>query len=315
MEYKILLYHKKYFHSFSDLLINNFKFDNTDKEKAIYWKFFDAIHNNNSVTYIATDKKHVIAQYTNLPYLVCRKKTVYASMLCADMTTHEKYRGQGLISILSKKVYAVVQSKNVPFTIGFSNDSGVKVDKYSKGYGYVIVGNFVRYFKLLVFTKKSAISLVPTRTFSKSWKCTHSSYFKIDKSLPFLTYRYIKKPNNTYDLYELQKDSTPIGYVVIRKKRSIAYLYDLILTSYNLKSVSDAVSAVEYHMKKDKMRIFIMNVLDNPFWQELARKHHLAKRKRNKVNHHLTIKIHGKIINKETIYNKDNWFLMGGDIL
>src|SRR5260221_9654961 len=160
MEYNFEKYSQKYFKFFTSLLTKSFNIKNADKEGLIKWKFFDSIHEGKTITYIALDgKNNVVGQYTNLPFKIARKNRIYKTMDCVDMTTDINHRGMGIISKLSKLVYKEINEKKYDFSIGFSNDEGVKVDKNSSNYGYKIVGRFARYYKFIVYRKKTPIKL------------------------------------------------------------------------------------------------------------------------------------------------------------
>jgi hypothetical protein len=320
MTYQILKFNQKYFESFAKLLIDNFEFDNKDKRASIFWKFFHPFLQDKTVTYIALYKNKIVSQYSNIPYPVSFNNHQYKTMLCADMATDENHRGQKLISKLSAKVYEDVEKQNYDFSIGFSNDDGIKVDKNAKNYNYQIVGAFVRYFRFLIFPTHSEFQLIKVKDFDKNWVDTNENYLHVLKDYAFLQFRYVKKPHNTYTIYKFMYDQVNQGYVVIRKVGKIVYIYDIILEKYRKEIIIAALKGIESALQKE-CRVLIINVMDNSFWKDIFKKAHYLTKKHNKINHHLTVKIHNEKLDRELfidtkrLRDKDNWFLMNGDIL
>lgn len=69
MEAKILPYTPAYFDSFVKLLAVAFEMKSRNKAALIKWKFFPPSFKNKTISYVAlTNKKEVIAQYTNIPF-------------------------------------------------------------------------------------------------------------------------------------------------------------------------------------------------------------------------------------------------------
>lgn len=60
-----------------------------------------------------------------------------------NMAVHPDFRGRGLIKQMAAPVYERLQSFGAVAGVGFSNASGVKVDRHSKGYGYSVVGQMM----------------------------------------------------------------------------------------------------------------------------------------------------------------------------
>ncbi len=315
MDYKIIKYSPSYFDSFSDLLIQSFPIENKDKLSGVKWKFFHPFHNGKQLIYIATTKEFVVSQYTNLPFTICMNEVGYKSMLCADMSTRVEHRGQGLISKLSQNVYHEVVSKGYDFSVGFSNEQGVQVDKHASGYGYVIVGKVTRYFKILLFSHNSFFKFRQVDHFDKTWKCPQTNKFRVHKSHKYLTWRYVDKPNNNYTFLEIIHDSKRVGYVVLRIKRMNVYVYDLLLEDYREIMLKNVLNSIEQYALSKRFHILIVTVLDNVYWKTLFDKLHYFQKKYTKVHYYFTIRIHNTKLDDKKLTDKNNWLLMNGDIL
>lgn len=316
MEYRYKKYSPPYLSSLTTLLDNSFSIENKNKKGLISWKYFDEYLNDKTITYIAIDNKHmVVSHYANLPIGVMRRKKEYNAMICTDMCTAIDHRGKGLISQLSSRVYKDVTSKGYDFSVGFSNDDGIKVDKYASNYGYKIVGRFVRYFKVVVYRKKISLRLDKTTGFTKDLYNKSSEFYKIKKDNHYLTWRYIKKPNNEYDIYNIIQDEEIVGYVVLRFVQYKCYIYDLVTKTDEKSLMITVLRSIENKAMDLGIRIIIYNVLDNSYWMNLFNRYKYFKKETNLVNYYLTIKIHNQKVNSEQLLNKENWLIMNGDIL
>jgi hypothetical protein len=236
-------------------------------------------------------------------------------MVCTDMCTDIRHRGKGLISKLSTEVYNEVKKKKYDFSLGYSNDEGVQVDKHANNYGYIIVGKFVRYFKVVVSKKNINYKLVRTNTLDQDYYSHYSNYLRIKKDHDYLYWRYLKKPNREYDIYNIIEDNKVVGYVVLRFLKYKCYIYDIITENDDKKHMITVLRSIENKALEHNIRLVIYNVLDNDYWKTLFNKYIYLKRINNNINYYLTVKIHNNKIPIDIILNNDNWLLMNGDIL
>lgn len=316
MDYKLTKYSTSYQTALTTLLNNSFHIENKDKKRLVLWKYFDNYLGNKTITYIALDEeRNVVGHYTNLPIGVTYLGKTYRCMICTDMCTDIQHRGKGLITKLSAKVYNEVRKNNYDFSIGFSNDDGVQVDKHSNSYGYVIVGKFVRYFKIVVYRKNISYKLEKTNTLDKDYYSHHSKYLRIKKDHDFLYWRYLKKPNREYEIYNIKENNKIIGYVILRFLKFKCYIYDIITENDNKKHMITVLRSIENKALEHNVRLIIYNVLENKYWQSLFNKYKYFKKANNNVNYYLTIKIHNDKVPKDIILDHEHWLLMNGDIL
>ncbi len=297
------------------LLDDSFEIQNADKEQLIRWKFFDDFHRGGTVTYVALDDAgNVVSQYTNFPIPIRDGPRLLSGMICADMATHPDFRGKGLISQLSRQVYADVIAQNAALSIGFSNDEGVKVDQHANGYGYKIVGEFMRYGKIIVRRRSTPYTLQRTDTFSEPIYTAGMNFVRIDKSLEYLNWRYLRKPNHDYQVYRLIRGTCFAGYVVLRQSGYKYHVYDLITTSENSSDLQNILTATHNLIFELGTRVAIHYVLDNPFWRQVLRG--CLRLPRGVTTYYLTVKIHPACFNGgERLTQASQWVLMAGDIL
>lgn len=314
-DYKIQKFSENFLPSLTQLLDDSFSIQNENKPELVKWKYFDRFLKNKTITYIAlSPKEKVISHYTNLPLSINYLHKSYQAMICTDMCTDKNYRGKGLISKLSSKVYNEVYKNKYDFSIGFSNDEGINVDKHSANYGYVIVGKFVRYFKIVLTRKKVKYLLKKTSIINKNLD-NYSKYLKINKDHDYLLWRYLRKPKSEYDVYGILEKDINVGYVVLRFINKKCYVYDIISSSQEKSDMVSILRSIENKALDHKTRLIIYNVLDNDYWKNLFNRYKYFKKTNNKINYYLTIKIHNKNLVENFILNKENWLLMNGDIL
>ncbi len=301
---------KKYLASLTTLLNDSFKIETTNKEKLVDWKYFDKYLNDKTITYIVIDDTDsVVSHYTNIPITVSADRK-YKAMVCTDMCTDPKFRGLGLISQLSSQVYSEVRKQEYDFSIGFSNDQGIQVDKHSDKYGYQIIGRFVRYFKFVLFSTNARYKLEKNINIVEFED--NSSYYKIFKSPDYITWRYIRKPNNDYEIFDIKDGEKTIGLVVLRFKNYKCYVYDIISNpNYDIKKIMQAIDNLAMQRAAP---LIIYNVLDNNYWKKVFGMFYF-KKTYNHTNYYLTIKIHNKNVDEQKLINKENWLVMNGDIL
>jgi predicted GNAT family acetyltransferase len=228
--------------------------------------------------------------------------------------THPSHRGQGLITQLSKKVYEDVKEQGYDFTIGFSNDEGVKVDKNSRDYGYKIIGKFISYYKFIIYKKKTGFHLESTKNFLQIPQ--NCSLYSISSTTDYLEWRFRKKPNHNYEQYTvLDENDNKIGIVVLRTKYGRYYVLKILAHCMQKNTIDEILKAIENLALQKGERLLIYSVLNNSFWESLFGNYRYFKKNNNSVNYYLTIKIHNQNLNKDELTDKNNWFIMNGDII
>jgi GNAT superfamily N-acetyltransferase len=303
--------------SLTALLDHAYQIQNPEKEALIRWKFFDPVHGGATISFGAfTPAGELTSQYANVPVVIQGDGHVLQGMVCVDMTTHRDHRGQGLISRLSKEVYANVCAAGFDLSIGFSNEAGVKVDQHATAYGYRVVGAFSRYVYRRLRSKATPYCLSPAISFSKladRLLPVADSPYGIAKTIGYLNWRYLKKPCNDYQIYELSNAGYFAGYVVIRHSTRGAYIYDLIADFADIQPIQ---AAIHNWLRAHGQSAAIWYVLDNAFWRQTLRN---ALRIPNRLapdNYYLTVKIHSEQqLDRAAILSPDRWRMMAGDIL
>ena len=289
--------------SLTALLDHSFNIQNPAKEALVNWTFFAAAHHQSTICYTAiTADNCMVSQYANVPIALHDNGNALNGMVCVDMTTHRDHRGKRLISQLAERVYADVVAAGFDLSIGFSSEAGIKVDQNATGYGYQVVGRYVRHVYPLWRPQVTPYTLTPAPSFSEmpdKLLLMPGDPLGIAKTADYLTWRYVEKPCNDYQIYRLNNVGAFAGYVVIRPSSRGAYIYDLIadFTDFNL-----IRAAVHNLLLARHQSTATWYVLDNHFW-------------RRSLRGSVRIPNHFAIVDRAALLSAENWRMMASEIL
>lgn len=315
MEYKIVKYSPIYFSKLTRLLAETFSIENKNKKGLIKWKYFDPYFNKKSITYIVVDKNdNLVGHYSSMPISIQYGEKEYKTTLSTDAATDINHRGKGLMSKISAALYKKVAQKGYDFSFGYPNEVGVVMDKHSKNYGYQVIGIFVKYFKFIIFRKNTPYTLVKLNSPEKVTGITSAdeNFYKIKKNKEYLTWRYLKKPNNEYEVYRIVYDKKDVGYAILHFTQNKCYVLDIIAGKDIIK-MKDIVKSIENRALDRKIRLVIYNVFDNEYWKKIFGFPYFKKAKGG-VNYYFSVHTHTDTL-PANLLNKEHWFLMNGDIL
>ena len=313
MDYSFKKFSRDEVPQITNLLKECFIFKSKDKELAVRWKYDYQAFPRQLFFYGVWDRNgKLVSQYANLENnLVCEKKII-KGLTCFDMATHPNYRGRGLISQLSRRVYEDVQKSEFEVSFGYSNDQGIKVDKYSTGYGYTVVGKFAKYLKPVLFPQPSRFTFHEISSFPDSYKPFSDNFLRINKPRNYLVWRYNDRPGNTYKIFEIETPEHKLGYVVLRLHDIRVDLMDII--GLSIKDYGEIFKGVEKLTKRPHRMFIVINVLENTTWKDIFKKEGFTYQP-GKSHSYLTVKIHKKGEGwRNEILDKEKWILMGGDI-
>jgi GNAT superfamily N-acetyltransferase len=313
-EYKFTSLTKEDIPELARLLEETIGVQTRNKQTLLEWKYFHPFLEKRTISYSAkTSEGKIVSHYCNLLLKLQHNKTTIYATLCTDMATQKDHRGKGLISQLSKRVYEEVEKQGYLLSLGYSNKDGVKVDRNAKGYKYQIVGNFTVYLKLVINVSRHTHRLQEITNFLEKTINISPLTYSVEKSKEYLTWRYLKKPENTYKIY-ITQDHT---FIILKFLGKICYVHDIIFQKEpTVKSFIEIMQSIEKEAVENNIRIVLYNVLENNLWRTVF---HQAKYIKNHIfstERYLTIRIHNhEKINSEEILNKENWYIMNGDIL
>ncbi len=150
-----------------------------------------------------------------------------AAGMSLNMCVHPDYRGQGLIKHVSRPVYATLQDQGSIAGTGFSNAEGVQVDRNSKGYGYLVVGQMQTFVAYLPRLSSAARACLPGELRLTDHLLSDLTLSLLPSStgisLPLtaagIVHRYAAHPFRGYQYALWQVDGNLRGIVVYRRTR------------------------------------------------------------------------------------------------
>lgn len=291
------------------LLKKSFNMKSTNAFKLLSWKFFDKNYKTNLTAYGAFTEGKLVSFYCNKKIDIKYNNKTLNTAICLDMATSPDFRGQGLISQVSKPVYKDILRNHYDFSFGFSNDNGLKVDQNSHSYGYKIIGPIVKYFTLPVLVNPYTISKIDNLSKSN----ITLPYFHLPLTKEFLKWRYISKPENNYQFVSISKNNVVISEVVI-----LNFPYRLEVFKI-IPKVDDAIhqtlSALRGYAFKIGKPIVTVRILENKFWSKNLKLSGYIRMHLNEKLYHLTVKPHPTTKLVQKALDSDSWFIMGGDII
>lgn len=267
---------------------------------SFLWKHYDKYFNNKSTAMIAVDKNKICAFVCFTPIFIANNnyQNFYS---CAVQASHPEYRRKGIISDLTQ----IIEKKLGDYVeyIGFSNNDGVKIDKFSKKIGYQILGQINTRYVLSLPYKSSFDVIQVDKIFPKTnWQL---NYFSVLKNIDYLKWRYEKNPKNKFEYFEIRNQNIIIGYIICKKNRIKYEVYDLLLNNDNIKLYGLIIKSFAKFAFFKKKFLVSYSYLPNNFWMKRFPFISVSK----KIPLFLTIKT-----TKTDLTNINNWIIQSGDI-
>ena len=300
MEYQ--RYENKYLKDAVNLLNTCFK-NRKITEKSFLWRhFYDFLkHSSASMVAIGNGKVNSFVCFTPLT-VTDKNKKEHNFYSCSVQATRKEFRRQGLVTKLTQLVEKKLgESTNY---MGFSNSSGVKIDKFSQKISYRIIGQMTTQY-VVSYPYKINLQLNKISTLPKV-KISYPPYFGLKKDSSFLNWRYSEHPKIKFEFLEITKNSLPIGHLVYKKGRKINEVSNILLKNYNPKMYREIVRAFANFSFKQNRLLTSYSFLKNKFWDKCFPK--LSFRQKNEF--HFTLKTKNL-----AMQDAENWLIQGGDIL
>lgn len=316
MEYNLRQYHISDLEKITTLLDGAFAMRAINKEKVVQWKYFDAFHKEKTITYVAENQSgQIVSQYTNAPIVIWKSGKVYKSMMCLDMATDTQHRGKKLISRLSTLVYEKVCQQGYDFSFGISNQQGVEIDRKATNYGYKVIGQFHTYFSSFSICKNNKFHIKPCKQLDGNYSETKSNYFAVYKTHQYMLWRYIAKPESSYELFKIVTgNDTFMGYVVSTKSKGVLQIIDILMVNGYVLSEEVFIAFRNYASSLGCIGIKISLICDHKIHSQLQRAGYRRLGFLQKAKYYLTVKKHNLHLSKD-IFSKEAWLLFSGAIL
>jgi len=260
------------------------------------------------------DNDTLIAQYACLLRTIYCDDTPISAGMSINMAVHPDYRGMGLIKQVSQPVYDSLKDKHAILGMGFSNAQGVKVDKYSQGYGYQVVGQMQPIVIVSKSFKRSLLILSNDFPQSQSLMSNHQRKTHFHKDLTYFKQRYANHPFRQYHYGIWQENDQIIGIVVYKKVRLWGVPSVALLDVYS-NHIEELLMRWSTTLRQNN--IFFCHTLVTP---QSAIKSILQKHWRvlhapySRTPYYLTIKPLSDQM-KPSLLDFCEWELIGGDVL
>ena len=276
--------------------------DKKINQKSFIWKHFDEHFKNKSLGMLAIDNHTVCAFVCFTPLAIedpQSKDRVFYS--CAVQATHPSYRRRGLVTHLTQMLEKVI-SPNASY-LGFSNEDGVKIDKFSQKINYQILGQLTsKYVVSLPYSTN--IQVVPFDKIPENFS-HQSRFFQIKPSLDYLEWRYLHNPKTYYKCFALISQSSILGYIFCIDAKFKYSIYSLILVKQTPRDYHSAIKAfARYSLSQGKF-ITSYSYLNNTFW------HHAFPMISFRKNIGIYFTIKSSAVD---VLKADNWLIQGGDV-
>lgn len=269
---------------------------------SFVWKHIDEFFNDKSLAMVAVDGDKVCAFVCFTPTVISRNDKKYENFYsCAVQATHPDYRRRGLVSDLTQLIEKRLGSEAQ--YLGFSNEDGVKIDKFSKKIAYEILGQMAtKYF--LSWPHKTSLKVKSVKELPLKI-AYNSARFGILKNREYLEWRYEKNSKIRYKYLEVRKGAAIQGYIIC-KKHGIKYeVSELLLKNDSVELYKEAIKAFSGFSLSQGVVLASYSFLQNKFWSQVFPSGSLTK----KVAIYFTVKTPN-----QDLKNSDNWIIQGGDI-
>jgi len=276
--------------------------DKKISNQTFSWKHFDDYFKNKSVAMLAIENSKVCAFVCFTPLIITDRQSIDRVFYsCAVQATHPDYRRRGLVTNLTKMIEDQLDP-NTSF-LGFSNEDGIKIDKYSKKINYQIMGQLSSKY-ILSLPYATDIKVLPVSKISDDcYQRTH--LFHINKNMKYLQWRYSHNPKSPYKCFKLIQKSNIIGCIYCKESRFKYNVSDLILAQQTPESSLSAIKAFSRYALSKGRFVTSYSYLNNDFWKRSFPTISLTK----KIPIYFTI----KSIETDAL-QVDNWLIQGGDV-
>jgi len=294
---QFLPYSDKYIDSTVDLLNLCFPQKNITPP-TFKWKHFHNFFDNQSVAYLAIDRNQAVCFVCFTPlYINSPKPILFYS--CAVQATHPNYRRQGLVRQLTQIIENQLGS-NANY-LGFSNQSGVEIDRHSKTINYQIIGQLSRQY---VPCLPSKTNLTVDFVDSIPIYFTSNKYFSIQKTYDYLNWRYFSNSKNKYHYLKISHGSSTAAYVIISLRKYRVEIVDIIFNPSKTSLSKIVHSVINYFFYQRKL-FCTFTYLPNIIWRDVFPVISYTK----KLGIYLTVKSENKKYS-----DAFRWLIQAGDI-
>lgn len=309
---KIIPYHQKHYNSFVTLVAICFDVEHWKSESLVQWKFFDTPESKTTITQCAVADNQVVGQYSLIGIQLQQAWKIRESFRSQDMCILPQHRKQWLITKIATEAYKRVTTPSL--IIGFSNAQWVRVDRWSKKYGYTVVDQFTRISLFPTFSR----SIYTSQEHTTSQEIEHlpfesfnyfDQYILIKKDYSYITRRYFDKPSSDYHFFTFSQWEEVHWWATLKFHKWVCSILDLHMKKNT--GIEEILTAIQNLAYKSWSPIVTLMTIENSLSRQLFKNHRTLKKKQP---YYLTIKKHLQQ-DEANVLDQNQWWVVGGDVL
>jgi Acetyltransferase (GNAT) domain len=296
---KIRIYQETDIDAVVDLLNLCFPIQNITRQTFL-WKHFDPIFGNLSKAMVAIIDTQIVGFIAYTPtYIPDQDKSMTLFWNCGVVAVSPYQRRKGIATKLTLAVEQILDYNSN--YLGFSNQSGVKIDQNSKSINYQILGQLSRHIILpvpLLFLYEVKIQL-NLKAFLDSLKILNN--YKRD----FLEWRYVLNPKFAFQAVQVCQNNQILGTFIIYQSRLTVEILEII-NCEDLIQVQRCIQVLANYFCCRKFKLLKIRCLYNDQLRLIIPFYNI----RAKLPIYFTIKTRNKYF-----LSTQNHFILGGNIL
>lgn len=340
------------------LMINNFPVTegfHTVKETWI-WQFKKNALSEPYVM-VAECKGNIIAQYAVVDFRMNLMGRKINGALSTSTVTDINYRGRGLFPQLARLLYSYIKQRNCKLIYGFPNANSIniflnklswfKVDKFPLlirpiNFNHILSAYFKnnllpcalgtilntveeKISKLTIMRENLNHILIRSTSYfpeeaDKLWETTHiRNRIALIRDKSYLEWRYLKKPQDKYDISVVYRNNVLLGYFISKLKykfgMNILFIMEIVIKDDDRKIMSYVIDYISHQARMMGADILSMLVLNNhPHYSLFIRKGFLPVPEVFFPEEIYFCAMCNSVDIKETsIKNRNNWYITWGD--
>ncbi len=286
-----------------------------------FWKYKGANPAGKSLIWVAEEKNKIVATFSIIPmnyYL--NKKTIRGSHSIA-MIVHPKWQNKGLIKFVADELFSDAKKNNIKFIYGYPNSNAYEIHKSIFGYREISQQKlFYKELKKINHLSENKFIEKKIYRFNNQidllWKQIKSQQnVCVVRSKKFLNWRYVKRPDIEYFLFQYYYEKKIVGYSILKtykeKKINRGHIIDIF---YNKK----IPNLFDFMIKSNCNYLYQINCQEVELWLQGDT---FARNRLNKLKFYVKSTrplISKKLSMEEKLFknlNKNKWYFTMGDTL
>jgi hypothetical protein len=272
--------------------------------ESFEWKHFDKFFDGKTVAFLAEDEVEIVSFVCFTPIILNNQKTLWN---CSIQATDSRFRRKGIVTKLTKlceqKIQEITQKIQNNY-IGFSNQSGIKIDQNSKSIGYQVLGQFNQ-LKVLPNPIDFISKILPWtyNNLNKIQNQNSKSHLTWFKNRDYLLWRYDNNPKLNFTKLQLNRFE-----IYLKMSKFKVEIYDIIGFD-NSNNVDNLLDIINFVRREYLSKIITIYYMENEFTKLIFNRNRLLCFNK-KIPIYFTVSS-----NDNQLLNGDNWVLLRGDII